>query len=380
MKKYGRIFISVAILAVLAWRQRDLKWDQICEAFDHMNLLLWLLAVGVYIIVQIVSSVRWRLLGRVQGYDAPMGAYVAYYYIGMFFNLVLPTSVGGDVVRVWYLANRDGTGPREGRRMAALVSVMAERVNGIIVLILLACVAVIFSPTHLPPWISGTVAAIGAAAAVGLIALPVLNKLFHKYPSIGQHPRLSPIRRLLTGSLAYRGHPGILFVVTGLSVFVQVGNVVMWWLVGEALNLQIPMGYYAVLVPLVSLVATFVPTIGGLGAREAATVVLLAPAPFNIPEANAFTLSMLAFLATVVSSLGGLFFYLFGRFPRYDGDKANAAIEDLQTLSTPPARPPQLVAKPGREANLHDDAFRRDSDQGRSRQSPSVARAPAHRA
>ena len=169
----------------------------------------------------------------------------------------------------------------------------------------------------------------------------------------------------------------MLFIVTSLSVFVQVGNVVVSWLVGEALNLPIPVGYYAVLVPLVSLVATFVPTVGGLGAREFATVVLLRPAPFNIPETNAFTLSMLAFLAAVVSSLGGLIFYLFGRFPRYDGAKANAAIEDLQTLSTPPARPPQPVVKPGREANLHDDAFRRDSDQGRSRQSPSIARAPA---
>lgn len=342
MKKYVRLFVSVALLAVLAWRQRD-KWDQIGSAFAHLNLTLWLLAVGVYLAVQLVSSVRWRMLGRVQGYDAPMGAYVAYYYIGMFFNLVLPTSVGGDVVRVWYLANRDGTGPRDGRRMAALVSVMAERVNGIVVLVVLACVAVIFSPTRLPPWISGTVAALGAAAAAGLIGLPVLNWLFHKYPRVGQHPRLSPLHRLLTGWLAYRGHPGILFGVTALSVFVQVGNVVMWWLVGEALGLQVSPWYYGVLVPLVSLVATFVPTIGGLGAREAATVILLAP--LHVSEADAVTLSLLAFIATVVSSLGGLFFYLFGRFPRYEGGKANAAIEDLQTLEEQPAvREPQPVA------------------------------------
>jgi uncharacterized protein (TIRG00374 family) len=343
VKKYARLFISVAILAILVWRQRD-KWDEIRTAFVQLNLSLWLLAVGMYVAIQLVSSVRWRMLGRVQGYDAPMGMYIAYYYIGMFFNLVLPTGIGGDVVRVWYLANREGTGPREGRRMAALVSVLAERVNGILVLILLACVAVIFSPTALPPWISGTVAAIGALAVAGLISLPILNWLFHKYPRVGHHRWLSPVRRLLSGSLAYRGHPGVLFVVTALSVFVQVGNVVVWWLVGEALHLEVSPWYYGVLVPLVSLVATFVPTISGLGAREAATVVLLAPAPFNVPEANAMTLSLLAFLATVVSSLGGLFFYLFGHFPRYDAKTAAAAIEDVDEIPTKPEEEHRLAS------------------------------------
>jgi uncharacterized membrane protein YbhN (UPF0104 family) len=341
VKKYVRVLCSVILVTVLAWR---LDWRKVGDAFVHLNLALWLLAVVVYVTVQIVSSVRWRMLGRVQGYDAPMGAYIAYYYIGMLFNLVLPTGVGGDVVRVWYLANRDGTGPREGRRMAALVTVMAERVNGIIVLIVLACIAVIFSPTRLPPWISGTVAGVGAAAILGILAVPFLAWLFHKYPRVGLQPWLAPLRRLLAGSLAYRGHPGMLFVVTGLSAFVQVGNVVMWWLVGEALGLQVSPWYYGVLVPLVSLVATFVPTIGGIGAREAATVVLLAPMPMNVAEADAVTLAVLAWLATVVCSLGGLFFYLFGRFPRYQTTAVTAAIEDLEEIPTKPEEEHRLAS------------------------------------
>jgi uncharacterized membrane protein YbhN (UPF0104 family) len=368
VKKYARLFISVALLGVLVWRQRD-KWDDICHAFAQLNLSLWLLAVGVYISVQVVSAVRWRMLGRVQGYHASMGVYIAYYYIGMFFNLVLPTGIGGDVVRVWYLANRHDTGPRQGRRTAALVSVMAERVNGLVVLILVACVAVIFSPTPLPQWISGIVAATGAAAVASLIGLPVLNRLFHKYPRVGQHPRLSPLRRLLTGWLAYRGHPGMLFAVTGLSVFVQVGNVVVWWLVGEALGLPVSPWYYGVLVPLVSLVGTFVPTIGGLGARELATVILLAPV--NIAEPNAITLSLLSFLAVVVSSQGGLVFYLFGHFPRYDSAKANAAVEDIPEVSAK-TEGMQAGFVTWQGGHCRDNTFRRDSDQGRSGQSPSL--------
>jgi uncharacterized membrane protein YbhN (UPF0104 family) len=313
VKKFVRLGGSVTLLAVLAWR---LDWRQVGAAFAHLNLTLWLLAVAAYAVIQVVSSVRWRMLARVQGYDGPLGAFVAYYFVGMFFNLVLPTSVGGDVVRVWYLANRDGTGPRQGRRMAALVCVMAERVNGVLVLAALACVAAPVSPTPLPPWLAGSVAAVGAAAVCGVAALPVLSWLFEKYPRIGGHARLSHLRRLLAGSLAYREHPALVCNVTALSIVVQVGNVVVVWLVGEALGLPISPWYYGVLVPLVTLLTLLPVSVNGMGLREAGTVLLLAP--LGVGEADAVTLSFLTFAVYTAASVGGVFFYLFGRYPRFN--------------------------------------------------------------
>jgi uncharacterized membrane protein YbhN (UPF0104 family) len=315
VKKLVRLCGSVALLAVLAWR---LDWRQVGAAFAHLNVALWLLAVAAYAAIQALSSLRWRMLARVQGYDGPLGAFVAYYFIGMFFNLVLPTSVGGDVVRVWYLANRDGTGPREGRRMAALVCVMAERVNGVLVLVVLACVAAAFSPTPLPPWLAGGVAVIGATSVCCVAALPALNRLFEKYPRVGGHPRLAHLRRLLAGSLAYGEHPALVFNVTALSVVVQVGNVVVVWLIGVALGLPISPWYYGVLVPLVTLLTLLPVSVNGMGLREAGTVLLLAP--LGVGEADAVTLSFLTFAVYTAASVGGVFFYLFGRFPRYNGN------------------------------------------------------------
>jgi uncharacterized membrane protein YbhN (UPF0104 family) len=312
VKKHVRLCGSAILLAVLAWR---LDWRQVGAAFAHLNVWLWLLAVAAYAAIQALSSVRWRMLARVQGYDGPLAAFVAYYFIGMFFNLVLPTSVGGDVVRVWYLANRDGTGPREGRRMAALVCVMAERVNGVLVLVALACVAAALSPTPLPPWLAASVAAVGVAAVCCVAALPILNRLFEKYPRVGGHPRLSHLRRLLAGSLAYGEHPALAFTVTALSVVVQLGNVVVAWLIGAALGLPISPWYYGVLVPLVTLLTLLPVSVNGMGLREAGTVLLLAP--LGVAEADAVTLSFLTFAVYTAASLGGVFFYLFGRFPRY---------------------------------------------------------------
>ena len=86
----------------------------------------------------------------------------------MFFNLVLPTSVGGDVVRAWYL---DGG---SGRKVPAFLSVFADRASGLLMLIAIACVAAVCSPLDLPPRITWSVCGIAAAAVLGLGTLFVL--------------------------------------------------------------------------------------------------------------------------------------------------------------------------------------------------------------
>ena len=102
VKKYLRIAGCLALAGFVAWR---LDWGRFGAAFARLDLTLWLLGVGRLRRAQVVSSVRWRLLARALGFDGSTLRYVGYYFVGMFFNLALPTSVGGDVVRAWYLAN-----------------------------------------------------------------------------------------------------------------------------------------------------------------------------------------------------------------------------------------------------------------------------------
>src|SRR5205085_2875120 len=122
--KKWRLLGSLTLLAVLAWR---LDWGRLASAFARLDVGLWLAALLVYLLTQFVSAVRWQALARLVGFDGGWGRYLAYYYVGMLFNLVLPTSVGGDVVRAWYLARQPGAGPAAGRRTAALLSVLADR-------------------------------------------------------------------------------------------------------------------------------------------------------------------------------------------------------------------------------------------------------------
>jgi uncharacterized membrane protein YbhN (UPF0104 family) len=87
-------------LTVIAWRT---NWSEVADKFAHLRFELWFAAVGLYLLAQIASARRWQLFAKELGFEHTLPQYCAYSFIGMFFSLVLPTLVGGDVMRVWYL-------------------------------------------------------------------------------------------------------------------------------------------------------------------------------------------------------------------------------------------------------------------------------------
>ena len=222
----------------------------------------------------------------------------------MYFNLLLPTSVGGDVVRAYYLDNKSG------RRLPALAAVFLDRLNGLLVLIAMACLAVAFAPPGLPWWVPASVWAVAGCAVCGLAALPVLSRW--KLLPAARQQQLRTMVDILRA-------PRELAEATVLSVFVQVANVLLVWLIGQALGANVPLAYYWIFVPMVSLLTLLPVSLNGMGVREGATALFLAP--LGVSEGTALTLAFLWFAVFgAVSLLGGVV-YLVGSFQK-PGDPA----------------------------------------------------------
>jgi uncharacterized membrane protein YbhN (UPF0104 family) len=302
-----------------------MDWTQVGQAFGHLRLEFWLAAVGLYALTQIVSALRWQLLAQPLGFQGSLGQFVRYYFIGMYFNLLLPTSVGGDVVRAWYL---DGG---SGRRLPAFLSVLVDRLSGLLVLLALACVAVALCPVPLPAWVGLSVWITAGCAVLGLALLPGL------IPWIG---RLDHVQRLVQGVQLCLGRPRLLFTTVTLSLLVQAANVVLVWLVGQAIAAPVPASYYGILVPMVTLLTLLPVSLNGMGVREGGMILFLTP--LGVPEPLALSLAFLWFSVFTATSLGGAGLYLFGNLPR-------------------PEEP------------RHDGSVRGDSDQGRTRQFKTAA-------
>ncbi len=296
MNKYIRIGISAVLLTVIGWRT---NWSDVGAKFASMHVELWLAAVGVLLSTQFFSARRWQMFTHRLHFRATFWQCSAYYLIGSYFNLLLPTSVGGDVMRVLYLDNKSG------RKLAALASVFLERLNGLLVLIALACVGVLVSPMPLEPWIHAAVWSVASCAVAGVIALPIAART--KWLSDPRRHQLQTVVGLLK-------LPKEMAVATLMSILVQVIGAVCLWLIGQSLNLDLPLLYCFILGPMVSLLTLLPISVNGMGVREVGTIVFVAP--LGIDADSAKTLAFLWFAVNVAVSLCGGLVYLAGAAPK----------------------------------------------------------------
>jgi glycosyltransferase 2 family protein len=332
-KRLMRIAVSAAILVVLAAKT---DWRQVAA---HVRGLAWAVAAaafGILLAAQVVSAIRWRWLARPLGFAGPLRTYVAAYFIGMFFNLLLPTSVGGDAVRAIQL------NAGSGRKMAAVLSVLLDRLSGLIVLIAVACIAAATCPISLPLWVQVAVCGAATAAVLGLSLTPwVAHAACGLAAGDGYFSKIGHFAASVRDALAvYRGQPRLILSSTVLSAVVQASSVLQVGLLGMAIGLDVPWALYGVAAPMVALLTLLPVSLNGMGVREAGMVLFLAPA--GVSAGSAMTLAFLWFLLqTAAGSIGA----------------------GVYALS-----PRSLTAGQAASEVRHDDAVGPDSDQGREGQ------------
>lgn len=135
-----QILISVGLVLIVAW-QVDLfsaaGRAEFYKVISAATLPALIVAVLVGVLVNISSALKWWMLVRARGMRVGYWRTFSYYLVGQFYNLFLPTSVGGDVVRSIQMGNFTG------RKADALASVFIERYTGVLVLLIIAGLAVL---------------------------------------------------------------------------------------------------------------------------------------------------------------------------------------------------------------------------------------------
>ena len=97
-----RVFISVALIIILLYIMRD-KYDQILAVLKNTSLPVFLLAVLAFVLAVTLASFRLKLIINAQDMKIRFREAVSLTFIGYFFNNFLPTAIGGDVVKAYYL-------------------------------------------------------------------------------------------------------------------------------------------------------------------------------------------------------------------------------------------------------------------------------------
>jgi uncharacterized membrane protein YbhN (UPF0104 family) len=306
--KILRFAVSAALLGWLAWRT---DWASLGQALAHAHFVLWWAALGLYLLTQAASGLRWQLLSRPLGFNRTLVDYTRMYFVGMFFNLFLPTSVGGDVMRAWQL--RSGG----DRKLHALLSVFIDRASGLFVLLCLGLAGVLASPVPLPDSIRQAVFITAACAVVGGVSVGIATMLGRRFEKM---------QKLSAAMNIYLKNPRLAINTTLLSLMIQAANVAVLWILSLALNLEVPAGYYVVAVPMITLMTMLPISLNGIGVREGGMILFLGP--LGVSDAAAVSLAVLWFMVfTAASLLGGIVYFL-GDFSRPKGSCHDAVVGD----------------------------------------------------
>lgn len=319
------IWLLVRILAtagILYWVARSQEWEELRGAFASLEWWAWLGALFLYLGAQTMSAVRWHALSCAMGLKAPFRSFLRLYFLGMFFNLFLPTSIGGDVVRSIGLGNRV-----QGRQGTAAVSVILERAIGLVALLALGAIGYLFHPLDV---VSGwVVLAIAVGTALAIAIWPMLPwlmprlrhwKLFRR-PSLrheSKRPKVFRMRRkmaymaeALNEEIPHAQERGRLWTLAlVLSFPVQILTVLMVVVLGESIGVETSLAFYAVAFSAVTLVTLLPITIAGVGLREGTFVELFASA--GLSSEAGMALGLLVFSVQAASSLFGMISFIAG--------------------------------------------------------------------
>ena len=242
-----------------------------------------------------VVALRWHLILSTEvPSPGPVGL-LKIVLVGMFFNQVLPTGVGGDAVRVWRCCK---LGIALG---AAVRSILLDRACGYLVLILVYAASL---PGLLrilsDPRQKAVVLIVLGAGLLGLFALLLLDCLPRRLLRLRL---IAPIAELSRETRRLLTRPARCAAVLGLSA-VTIGLTILGFkLVADGVGSRLPLASWIMIVPPVTLIQLLPISLAGWGVREAALVVALAS--FGVPAEAALVTSVLLGLCLIVVGLPG---------------------------------------------------------------------------
>ncbi len=288
----GKAAVSLGLIW-LALRQTDI--GAVGARIAAIPLVELAAALAVLFAMSGLAAWRWALLSEAMGMALPFPRACRFLFIGLFFNQTLPSSLGGDAVRV-LLVRRDGATLTD-----ALANVLVDRVTGVAALAITAAAGL--------PFILGvpalsTPAAVVAALAFGAVCGLAFLAWLGGRPARRDGRLAALVRRVAGGVRAIGRSPGGGLVVAGQSIAVHLLLVAAAALLLDGMGRPLGFGVLVALVPMVMLFAVVPVSIAGWGVREGAMVVALGYA--GVAADDALAVSILLGLGLFATGLPGV--------------------------------------------------------------------------
>ncbi|MEO0452536.1 MAG: lysylphosphatidylglycerol synthase transmembrane domain-containing protein [Verrucomicrobiota bacterium] len=269
-------FAVVGLLIGLVLGTNQYDWEAFGQEFSNAHTG-WL--VGAFLfggVIHLTAAWRWVALLRVQDIDLPYLRVLKVNLIGFFFNQFLPSTVGGDAVKIFYAMRQT-----PGKKAKAALSMIMDRVLGLLSILCVTLILIPFEWERLSAdpntkTISLTLAVMLGCLFMGLFVAAVfpLNVLPQAIKNLWPRvPKRDIFETLYEGFQAHKHYPLKTTVALVAAVATVIPVLGLGSFISHALHLDIGVGPMTILFALV-LCAMSVPLPGGHGMREGAFVLL----------------------------------------------------------------------------------------------------------
>ena len=310
----AKILVTIGLLAYLLYTKID--WVEFHKVLKEIDVLWILAAVCVSFAAYIWSVDRWKLILSCFRIEASFGSLVRITFIGAFFNQFLPSLVGGDFFRAYYLG-RD----RKQRMTTTLTSVLLDRVIGFIALLVLGTVfaasrSVTVNGIRIFPSVAA-MTTVFVLANVLILSESVhrwLDGVFRRY---GKDEAVKRLDAVADGLKLLGRSPAILGKALVISFGVQFMSVFLTWLIGQALHVKAAFIYFLIFVPIITIITMIPVSISGLGLREGAFWLLFSQV--GVSHEACVAMSLLYYMVAVFTALpGGILYSLYKKQDHLD--------------------------------------------------------------
>ncbi|MGD9487700.1 MAG: YbhN family protein [Calditrichaceae bacterium] len=306
LKTFLKTVISLGLFAYLVYHADPNEIVKVLAGISAGNGIYFLMLAVIFELVSIyLMSLRWKVLLIQYDINIRTDRLFGFYLIGLFFNNFLPTSIGGDVVRIYKAANESEN------RTAGFASVIIERLVGMASTFFLAIVALFFVSQYFH---SNRLLYMSLILFTGIIVFiflitrnrpfKMLLRIFDKvtFFNIGEK-----FNKLFEAIHQLRTYRRVFVYVFILSLLSQIAIVLMNYFISQAFSMKIDLLYLFLVVP-VTFALTLLPSINGVGVRDGGYVVLLGK--IGISGAAAISLSFMNLLIPMFISLFGAILFI----------------------------------------------------------------------
>ena len=296
----AKLLVSTGLL-VLLYRKTPL--DKLLVLLADIDWRYLLPIVLLLFANTVLSAWKWKLLLRCDQVEIPLSTLTATYLIGSFYNLFLPSNIGGDSYRIYDIARKS----RQTMRSAA--SVFADRFSGFLALVILGLASSVPVALRLQRW------AFFLGPLVIFLALVLLLVILHyqtpvrRFMAVTRLDRFATLTRLTDKFFLswqkYGADRGLLLRVMLISFAFQLSVICVVYLLALSLHARVPFFYFAAFVPLITLMEALPVSIYGIGIRDAGYVFFFGQAGLSNLQTRSLALLFLG-LTVCYSLVGGL--------------------------------------------------------------------------